>query len=62
VALLNDCLLLAPSSACLISNRALALHGLQLDSQALSELQKAVKVDHLNYLAYFNLFSLYFLS
>ena len=57
MALLNDCLLLAPHPA-ILANRALAHHKLQLHAEAFSDLQQCLRLDHLNYLAHYNLFSL----
>ena len=58
VALLNDCLLFSPSSSPLLSNRALANYSLEHFVEAINDLRQSIQVDHLNYIAYFNLFSL----
>ena len=62
VALLTDCLNLQPCRSVLYSNRAIGHHHLRDREASLADLQRAVSLNHLNYIAYFNLFSLHFLS
>jgi hypothetical protein len=58
LALLNDCILLEPAHSTLYSNRAISNFGLKWPSDALSDLQRSIEINHLNYIAYFNLFSI----
>lgn len=62
LALLNDCILLEPTLSILYSNRAISNFSLQEIDSALADLQKSIEINHLNYVAYFNLFSLNFLE
>jgi hypothetical protein len=58
IALLNDCLVLSPKSPILYSNRAIARFHIHQQFQAFQDLNSCIQIDHLNYIAYFNLFSL----
>lgn len=60
LALLNDCILLEPTLSILYSNRAISNFGLKEIDDALLDLQTSVQINHLNYIAYFNIFSINF--
>lgn len=59
LALLNDCILLEPARSILFSNRAIANFHLKEIAESFCDLNLSVRLNHLNYLAYFNLFSLH---
>jgi hypothetical protein len=62
LALLNDVILLDPSRSTYYSNRAIShFHHHQLEL-ALCDLETSIRLNHLNYTAYFNLFSLHMSS
>jgi hypothetical protein len=56
LALLSDCILLEPAHSTLFSNRAISNFGLKWPDDALSDLQRSIEINHLNYIAYSNLF------
>lgn len=58
--LMSQCIALSPHSSALYSNRALFHSQLGHIEAAVQDLSEAIRRNHLNYVAYFNLFSLQF--
>ena len=58
--LMSQCIALSPQSSALYSNRALFHSQLGHLEAAVQDLAEAIRRNHLNYVAYFNLFSLQF--
>lgn len=62
LALLSDCLALESDRSILYSNRSIAYYHLKQLENSFEDLELSLRANHLNYIAYFNLFSLHFLN
>lgn len=62
LALLSDCLALDFDRSIIYSNRAIANYHLKQMENSFEDLEQALRINHLNYIAYFNLFSLHFIN
>ena len=50
-----------PHISALFSNRAIAYYHLKEPHTSLEDLEKAIRINHQNFIAYFNIFSIRFL-
>jgi tetratricopeptide (TPR) repeat protein len=62
LALLSDCLALGFDRSIIYSNRSIANYHIKQIDNSFEDLEQALRTNHLNYIAYFNLFSLHFLN